>query len=644
MDPSRARAPCPRRPHAHHTTGGHAEEERSHPNLRVVEHRRLAVRPDPAQIVVVRQDHVLSHDRVLQAESLVERFAPGTLAELTADRQGPRAPGLVVPVPGRELGQPPVARVLALGSHLGGGPLKLAAIDEARREQAGRGQALLEHLDRSLVTLVDPGLHVRLVDRGHQDLGLQAEPMAVDHRSTAVGPALDGLQHLIREVVEIPEPEQHRAVRGHRQPILGKAPHERVEPVLLESPQEVGVPLPAHVLRHARRHHPGRGTCCDLVERPIEPELRIDATLAQLRDPDSLIPGVLAPLVRSDDPERTTVEVANELLDHRGLESVADLHGVRHALAGGGALELRDDRTEGTVEIPNHDDVRPHHVDRIVHHRLQDPFRLLVREQRAESITRGPQLPNRVVKQEDRSGERVDLHADVLRQDDGLDARAPRHALEALVANAGRIHRRALLGEIHALTRMLVARDEPIVVVDVTRLDRAEVRQGQRLTANRGPPLEHDHVLLLAVAAQNVTLEFVAEADVPETCDDVVVDRQVVRPRILTQGDARESTLPLVALEHLAAPLRGALLLLSLMSVPVPTATGDHAITRALDQGNGRRSDRCGSGGSCSSSVEHSLSPRGYPVLFDSSLGMELTVREKKWLLNCICSILTERE
>ena len=405
-----------------------AQEERREARAVVGTEDRLAGRVEVDRIEALAVDDVLRDDRVVERHPLFERPLPLARRHLGTDVEGPCAPRLIASVEASELGDPV-------------GAVMHEFIDIVPETEHPRlREASVEERDRAGAPGLHPRPHRRQSGRRHEGLGLEVEPRRVqdlDHR--AVLELSERLDDARAEVVEIAEAEH---CSGELVEFVRRVDslHERQEAEPLEPGEHVRVPARD---RDALRRQPPTSDPCDLVERPIEDDPRVDAPLAELNTQNRLIEHVLGPLVGREDGVGPAIQVTHEGVDHVRREAVADLHRVRHAVPTRARLELGDDRPQAVL-ILDDDHIRaddPHPLRRVRAGDARDPRRDLVAQECIERRILPSEHLNSVTEGEDRSADPHEQILEVRRQPEGPGERPPGDSEEPLVADPGRVHR-----------------------------------------------------------------------------------------------------------------------------------------------------------------------------------------------------------
>ncbi len=374
-------------------------------------------------------------------------------------------------------------------------------LERVGQQTGGRQMGLKCVHDRLAVVLHDPLAHARQPGGHEHHLGLRVEAHRVQEDDVVLLPLQHAPEQLVGEVVVVPEPEDDRAVRRRRNLVGLVAEDELVELGGRQAPHEVRVPVGLEGLGRGGRRVPlERCTTArlDLVvdglERLVEDDLSIDAAAPKLRAEHRLVPGVLRPLVGSDDAKRSITDEAGVGIDHLGIYLVPQLHSVDHPLTRTGGLGLRGNRSE-FVAPPDDRDVRTRQEHRLIAHQRLDPIGQLEGEQLMQCLV--PGLPLRLNGiAEDEQGQRE--HIQLLPEDrwklHGAQRHQPRRAFTALVADAGLPH--ALLDPhplgsrgTHAFRVRVLEHDHPVSrveLVEARRILHEHVEHGHPGTADRG--------------------------------------------------------------------------------------------------------------------------------------------------------------
>ncbi len=414
-----------------------------------------------------------------------------------------------------------------------------------------------------LATEADDAVHDGTIpEGGHQALALEEIPQGVHDVRALFVPTLQQFECVgVDQVVQVSEAVDHRLrpeVEGH--PLVASV-DELEEPEAPESTEEVAVPRGARgcgdvLVGLPRRLH----ALVDLRERPVEPEFGIHARVAQRLDEAGLLPRVLGPLVGGEHNVPSPLEKPQVAVEHAQRQAVAELHGVRHALTAGAALELRDDRAQLLGDgIEDHHDVGAHHAHRVSVEKGGDAIRLAVAEQIARCLVVAVGLVNGLEGHAESLTKLTELRHEVCRQSERIDHLAPRDAGATLVADASRRHDPPRLfdagldGLADAVSELADARGL-VVSVDELGFDQEKVCEVRGDATDLGDVLDDNPLARLTLA--NSFLRPPLEPDDGVPLLERIQNWTVLRPLRALLGDGHTVQLDLAG-EHFVSPLLG---------------------------------------------------------------------------------------
>ncbi len=527
-------------------------------------------------------DEALRHDWVGLVLAFLEVNTPGLVAlRLAAEQHATGTPGLVVAIPGRDLGEPATAVV----SHF------LREVFDGVR----LGHAVVQIDERLGITLPDPTHDARLPEGGHEHLALERVPQRVHNGGALIVPAGHQLDRTrVDEVVEVAEAVDDRVGSERLGQSFVRAVHELVEPVLLQPALEVRVPGRARRGGHGRGRDPGGlHAVVDVAQRLVEPDLRVHTCAAQRGHEGRLLPDVLGPLVRAQHDEPAAAQHPDVAAEHRGRQPVAVFHGVGHALPTGAGLELGDDRAVLSRDRIGHDDdVGAHEAHVVADHQVGDATRLAEVEHRAQGDVVVVEFSHSPEAERERAADAAELVQEVARQLERFEHLAPGDAIETLVADPGRVHALARSLDFGAsrladLAGVLGDARRLIVAIDHLGFDEQKRGKIRRVASDLGRVDDVDPAALNRLAALDRVGAGVSGPVEPENAELLlqgVQHRTVLGPVILDTSRHSHTVELDRAGEDLFTPALGrtacASALLALVSVLAPGF--QHYVARAL--------------------------------------------------------------